>query len=46
MAIGILAAVLVLLFGTAAIIVPRIVNRHNGRRGHRQNELARTSGGG
>ena len=29
MAIGILAAVLGLLFGTAAIIIPRIVNRHN-----------------
>ena len=29
MAIGILAAVLGLLFGTAAIVIPRIVNRHN-----------------
>ena len=29
MAIGILAAVLGLLFGTAAIIIPRIVNCHN-----------------
>jgi hypothetical protein len=29
MAIGILAAVLGLLLGTAAIIIPRIVNRHN-----------------
>ena len=29
MAIGILAAVLGLLLGIAAIIIPRIVNRHN-----------------
>jgi hypothetical protein len=29
MAIGILAAVLGLLFGTAAIVIPRMVNRHN-----------------
>jgi len=29
MAIGILAAVLGLLFGAAAIIIPRIVSRHN-----------------
>ncbi|HTU04412.1 MAG TPA: hypothetical protein VMG13_02570 [Trebonia sp.] len=29
MVIGILAAVLGLLFGTAAIVIPRIVNRHN-----------------
>jgi len=29
MEIGILAAVLGLLFGTAAIVIPRIVNRHN-----------------
>ena len=29
MAIGILAAVLGLLLGLAAIIIPRIVNRHN-----------------
>jgi hypothetical protein len=29
MAIGILAAALGLLLGTAAIIIPRIVNRHN-----------------
>jgi len=29
MAIGILAAVLGLLLGTAAIIIPRVVNRHN-----------------
>jgi hypothetical protein len=29
MAIGILAAVLGLLFGTAAIIIPRMVSRHN-----------------
>ena len=29
MAIGILAAVLGLLFGAAAIVIPRIVNRHN-----------------
>jgi len=29
MAIGITAAVLGLLFGTAAIVIPRIVNRHN-----------------
>jgi hypothetical protein len=29
MAIGILAAVLGLSFGTAAIVIPRIVNRHN-----------------
>lgn len=29
MAIGILAAVLGLLLGTAAIVIPRIVNRHN-----------------
>jgi len=29
MAIGILAAVLGLLFGTAAIVIPRIINRHN-----------------
>ena len=29
MAIGILAAVLGLLFGTAAIIIPRLVNRRN-----------------
>jgi hypothetical protein len=28
MVIGILAAVLGLLFGTAAIVIPRIVNRH------------------
>ena len=32
MAIGILAAVLGLLFGTAAIIIPRLVNRHNNPR--------------
>ena len=29
MAIGILAAVLGLLFGTAAIVIPRMVSRHN-----------------
>jgi len=29
MAIGIFAAVLGLLFGTAAIIIPRMVSRHN-----------------
>jgi len=29
MVIGILAAVLGLLFGTAAIVIPRIVSRHN-----------------
>jgi hypothetical protein len=29
MAIGILAAVLGLLFGTAAILIPRMVGRHN-----------------
>jgi hypothetical protein len=29
MAIGILAAVLGLLFGTAAIVIPRMVTRHN-----------------
>ena len=29
MAIGILAAVLGILFGTAAIVIPRIVNRRN-----------------
>ena len=29
MAIGILAAVLGVLLGTAAIVIPRIVNRHN-----------------
>jgi hypothetical protein len=29
MAVGILAAVLGLLLGTAAIVIPRIVNRHN-----------------
>lgn len=34
MAIGILAAVLGLLFGTAAIIIPRIVNRHNDPEDH------------
>jgi hypothetical protein len=34
MAIGILAAVLGLLLGAAAIIIPRIVNRHNNPEDH------------
>jgi hypothetical protein len=34
MAIGILAAVLGLLFGTAAIVIPRVVNRHNDPEDH------------
>jgi hypothetical protein len=38
MAIGILAAVLGLLFGTAAIIIPRIVNRHNSPEDHSDSE--------
>jgi hypothetical protein len=33
-AIGILAAVLGLLLGAAAIIIPRIVNRHNNPEDH------------
>jgi len=44
MAIGIFAAVLGLLFGTAAIIIPRIVNRHNRPEDHSdsQDYLANT----
>jgi hypothetical protein len=44
MAIGILAAVLGLLFGTAAIVIPRIVNRHNQPEDHSdsQDYLANT----
>jgi hypothetical protein len=38
MAIGILAAVLGLLFGTAAIVIPRIVSRHNRPDDHSDSE--------
>jgi hypothetical protein len=38
MAIGIFAAVLGLLFGTAAIVIPRMVNRHNHPEDHSDSE--------
>jgi hypothetical protein len=45
MAIGILAAVLGLLFGTAAIIIPRIVNRHNRPEDHSDSQVYLASTG-